>query len=167
MSNNKDLSQLNSGDIVYDPRNAVRNVSEMVLSKNIADMICKKYPIEKGHRWGIHVDGHGGVLHIYNLNLSQKFGYTLKLSQVVNDPTFKRAVDAAGEILERFDIRRSKIAHAADDIGIIPMDFTGHMVFDGHCALKFGNEVKSRVAMRKPTTVNVPASKQAQRLVFS
>ncbi len=164
---NKDLAQLASGDIVYDPRNAVRNVGEMVLSKNIADMICKKYPIEKGHRWGIHVDGNGGVLHIYNLNLSQKFGYTLKLSQVVNDPTFKRAVDAAGEILERFDVRRSKIAQAANDIGIIPSDFTGHLIFDGHCALKFGNEVRSQVKARKPTMVNVAASKQAQRLVFS
>ena len=160
-------SELCSDDIVTDPCEAVRNVNEMVLSKNIADMICKRYPVEKGYKWGIHVDGHGGVLHIYNLILSNKWGYTLKLSQVVNDPTFKAAVDAAGEILERFDVRRSKIADVANDIGIIEQDFTGNFIFDGHCALKFGREIKSQVKSRKPTMVNVAATKQAQRLVFS
>lgn len=159
--------ELTSGDIVADARSATQNVNEMVLAKNIADMICKRYPIEKGHRWGVHIDGHGGVLHIYNLNLSLKWGYTLKLVQVINDPDFKMAVRAAGEILERFDVRRSKISDAANDIGIIPTDFTGNFVFDGHCALKYGREIKSRVATKKPSMVNVAASQQAQRLVFS
>ena len=159
--------ELSSGDIVTSAAEATRNINEMVLAKNIADMICKKYPIEKGHKWGVHVDGNGGVLHIYNLNLSMKWGYTLKLAEIVNDPDFKKCVTAAGEILERFDVRRNKIHHAANDIGIIEQDFTGNFVFDGHCALKYGREVKSKVAMRKPSTVNVAASQQAQRLVFS
>lgn len=159
--------ELSDSDIVVNPRDATQNVNEMVLAKNIADMICKKYPLEKGHRWGVHVDGNGGVLHIYNLNLSLKWGYTLKLMQVINDPDFKMAVNAAGEILERFDVRRSKIMDVANDIGIIPTDFTGNFVFDGHCALKYGREIKSRVALRKPSMVNVAASQQAQRLVFS
>ena len=91
-------------DIVATPNEAVLNVNEMVLSKNIADAICKRYPIEKGHRWGVHVDGHGGVLHIYNLSLSAKFGFTLKLKDIVNDSRYTLAVRAAGEILERYDV---------------------------------------------------------------
>ncbi len=162
-----DNSQLTESDIYADVRNATQNVGEMVLAKNIANMICKRYPIEKGHRWGINVDGDGGVIRIYNLNLSQKWGYTLLMKDVVNDPNFRKAVDAAGEILERFSVRRNRIANAANDIGIIEQDFTGNFIFDGHCALKYGRTVKSRVKSRKPSMVNVAKSKQVQRLVFS
>ncbi len=89
------------------------------------------------------------------------------MKDVVNDPNFRKAVDAAGEILERFSVRRNRIANAANDIGIIEQDFTGNFIFDGHCALKYGRTVKSRVKSRKPSMVNVAKSKQVQRLVFS
>jgi hypothetical protein len=150
-------------DIVTNVEDAVRNVNEMVLSKNIADAICKRYPIEKGHHWGVHVDGHGGVVHIYHLNLSAQWGFTLKLTQVIYDPNYRMAVNAAGEILERYDVRRSKSGDIIGDIRGLKKDFTGEKCFDGHCALKYGRRVKSRVASRKPTI----ARNNVQPLVFN
>ena len=156
-----------SGDIVSNLADANRNINEMVLSKNIADAICKKYPIEQGHRWGIHVRADQGVCYIYNLNLSFDYGFTLKLSQLVNDPDFKEAVKAAGEILERYNVRRSRLGDIANDIGILKRDFTGALCHDDHCAIKFGRRVKSTVRKKKPSKLNVPAQPVYKPLVFS
>ena len=156
-----------SGEVVGNVHDAVQSVNEMVLSRNIADAICKKYPIEQGHQWGIHVNAEQGVCYIYNFNLSSKWGFTLKLADLVNDPRLTKAVQAAGEILERYNIRRARIGNIDNDLGQLQKDFTGENCFDGHCALKFGRQVKSKVATRKPTRTNTPHAPVHQPLVFS
>lgn len=156
-----------SGEVVSDIQDAGLSVNEMLLSKNIAAAICQKYPIEQGHKWGIHVNAPQGVCYIYNFNLSSKWGFTLKLADLVNDPKFKKAVAAAGEILERYNVHRSRVRGIEDDLGIMATDFTGENCFDGHCALKFGRSVESKVVLHgRSKGLNVAKDRTPPPLVF-
>lgn len=151
----RSISQQPQQDVITDLAYAQKNISEIVLSKNIADALSKRWPVHNGHAWAINVDGEQGICHIYNLALSNKFGFTIKLVNLVNDPKYKAAINAAGEILERYSIRRR--GDTADDMGLLKKDFTGEYCFDGHCALNRGKTVKSSMQIpRQRSTLNTP-----------
>jgi len=150
-----DIQYSGHHDVITDLGSAEKNINEMILSKNIAAALCKRWPVENGHAWAINVDGEQGICHIYNLALSNKFGFTLKLIDLVNDPNYKVAINAAGEILERYNIRRR--GRADNDLGLLKKDFTGEYCFDGHCALNRGRTVKSSMKInQRKAKLNTP-----------
>jgi hypothetical protein len=73
------------------------------LVKDIADKLEKLYP---GWSWAVQPDHRGGVINIFSWRLSGKYGYRLHTRRVQDDPTRKAAMEAGGEILERFGFRR-------------------------------------------------------------
>ena len=81
----------------------------VLLVKGIGDAPEKRFP---GWLWAIQPNERGGVLNIRALRLSGEWGYMLLLSELQNDPTYMKAVRAAGEILERFRVPRGCYSYA-------------------------------------------------------
>ena len=81
------------------------SASLAILTKDTADKLEKHYP---GWLWTINPDENAGMLYIFSLRLSGEFGYKLKIADIQNDERRKFAIDAGGEILERYGIKRGK-----------------------------------------------------------
>lgn len=79
------------------------DASLVILVKDIANLLEKHYP---GWLWAVQPDKRGGVINIFSLRLSGRWGYRIKTKNIQNDPQHKLAVDAGGQILERFGFRR-------------------------------------------------------------
>jgi hypothetical protein len=77
--------------------------ADMMLASQISRALDKHYP---NHLWAVNVNSIGGVVTIKNFSISFTHGYLLKLAEVQNDPSHKKCIMAAGEILERGFIRR-------------------------------------------------------------
>ncbi len=80
------------------------------LVKDIADTLERHYP---GWLWAVNPDKRGGVINIYSWRLSGRWGWRIKTKNVQNDPKRKLAVEAGGEILERFGFKRK--AYSLED----------------------------------------------------
>ena len=97
---------------------------EMTIAKNVGDMLNRVYP---GYLWAVNV--RGGIIHVKNLYLSGKWGFTEKLPGVYSasslEATMKRG---AGEILERYKSSRQKFK--ADEWAGLKKNFAGHFEFD-------------------------------------
>lgn len=89
--------------IVTDSRELQCKASTVILVKNIADYLERHYP---GWLWAVRPNEHGGVVTIYSLRLSGKWGYLLHLKTVQQDPRMDCVIRAGGEVLERFKMRR-------------------------------------------------------------
>jgi hypothetical protein len=96
------------------------------LVKDIADKLEKLYP---GWMWAVQPDHRGGVINIFSWRCSGQWGYRLHTKRVQNDPTRRDAMEAGGEILERFGFRRT--AYSRQDwqaakryMGLVDMDIT-------------------------------------------
>lgn len=96
---------------------------DVVLAKNAAEVLNKHYP---GHLWGINVDGSTGVMQVFNLALSGRWGFILKLDKI--DPELKAVMRAGGELLERYRVKRGALN--LDSIISLDRDFAGNKVFD-------------------------------------
>lgn len=70
-----------------------------LVCKDIADLLVKHYP---GFQWAIQPSEFGGVFNIYCLNFSGRYGYRIRMADIVNDAKRREAVRAGGEILKRF-----------------------------------------------------------------
>ena len=78
---------------------------EMWIAKKIGTVLVEKYP---NRQWGVQVNAEGGVLIITCPSLSTEKGYHIHMNgENVQDLEVK-AIRAAGEILERYDITRGK-----------------------------------------------------------
>ena len=78
---------------------------DVILAKQAADLLYRKYP---GYLWAVHVNSKGGMLNIFCPIISTRYGYTIRLSEVYQDPQLKCVMRAGGEILERADMRRGQ-----------------------------------------------------------
>ena len=80
-------------------------VGDIALATECANLLHTHYP---GHAWAVNADckQSGGVMTICNLNISERYGYVLKLSRVYADPDRKCVVLAGGEMLERAGMLR-------------------------------------------------------------
>ena len=86
---------------------AVANtLRENEIAKNVAECLQGLYP---DHQWACNADLMGGVVHIYNLNLSGKWGFLMKVKDVIEDGWKKRIRDAGGELLERYNLSRGRL----------------------------------------------------------
>jgi hypothetical protein len=84
---------------------------EMWIAKNIGDELMKVYP---NREWGIRVNIEGAVVIITCDSLSVEKGYHIHMVGRTIHQLQAKAVNAAGEILERHGITRNK--HIDEDI---------------------------------------------------
>jgi len=81
--------------------------ADRLLASTIGEILHKHYP---GHLWAIYVNSEptGGVVNIFNLRISHKYGYVLHLTDLypMDDIFKKKILMAGGEILERANMVR-------------------------------------------------------------
>jgi hypothetical protein len=106
-----DTSRPNLADVNGDPEGVVSRWDELkgvdasllILVKDIASTLEKHYP---GWLWAVQPDKRGGIINIRSLMLSGRWGWCIKTGNIQNDPQRKLAVEAGGNILERFGFKR-------------------------------------------------------------
>lgn len=98
---------------------------DLTLSRQVGEVLEKHYP---GHAWAVHADTNGGVLLIQNLALHGVWGFQLRLTDVYSDPSLRSVVNAGGELLERYRMRRGKFNE--DLWRDAPRDIKGQLVGD-------------------------------------
>lgn len=84
---------------------------EMWIAKNLGDALMRVYP---NREWGIRVDIDGAVVIITCDSLSVEKGYHIHMIGRTIRQLEVKAINAAGEILERHNITRNK--HIDEDI---------------------------------------------------
>lgn len=110
-----------SGMIALD--SAPYTPAEMHLAGQIGEALNKHYP---GHLWAVNVDNVGGVVNIFNMRLSGRWGFTLHLNDVLHDPDLKTVMRAGGELLERYRLKVGRFNQ--DQYDSLPADFAGNFV---------------------------------------
>lgn len=120
-------------DPLADPDGIVTTASQLqarastvLLVKDIADKLERLYP---GWLWAVQPDERGGVINIFSMRLSMRWGYRLHTKNVQQDPHRRDAMRAGGEILDRFGMPRgrydrSKWQAAKRYIGSVAMDIS-------------------------------------------
>lgn len=104
---------------------SIMKSEDVRLSRQIGEVLEKHYP---GYMWAVHANTEGGVADIHNLALHGLWGFRLKLSKVMSDPSLKCVVDAGGELLERYNMKRGKFNE--DHWRDAPRDVSGQLVGD-------------------------------------
>ncbi len=91
---------------LIDPGTQPINANDFVTAKMVGDDLNRHYP---GHLWAINCQWQQGVLTIQNLNFPAKYGYQIRLVDSYSaSELLRRAKLAAGEILERYRMRRGR-----------------------------------------------------------
>lgn len=87
--------------------------ADQMLAAELGDLLCKHYP---GHLWYVRVDSRPtvGIVSIYNGIISRSHSYNLHIDTVYNDPDRKCIIRAAGELLERANVKRGTWEWDAD-----------------------------------------------------
>jgi len=78
---------------------------EMWIAKAIGTTLVNNYP---NRQWGVQVDTQGQLIVITCPSLSKKKGYFIHMHDKNLKDLQKRAIEAAGEILERYGISRAR-----------------------------------------------------------
>ena len=84
---------------------------EMWIAKNVGDAVIKVYP---NREWGVRVNIEGAMIILTCDSLSVEKGYHIHMAGSTIHQIQTKAVNAAGEILERHGITRNK--HIDEDI---------------------------------------------------
>lgn len=71
----------------------------LLLVKDMMALLDTHYP---GFRWAIQPGEFAGVFNVFCLDFSARWGYRIKMADIVNDPRRKAAVVAGQDILRRF-----------------------------------------------------------------
>lgn len=95
------------------------------IAKQIAETLDKHYP---GHAWMVTADVLQGVVKIYNLELSNEYGYVLHIDTLLNDPSMKITIKAGGEFLERYGLRRGELNR--NELADKTIDLRGNVIHD-------------------------------------
>ena len=89
-------------DIVIVGIDAERETDETMAKQMLADLV-QAYP---GHAWFVTIKG--GVIHVKDMDLNDKWGMCLHYSQIKGDANERKrdVIRAAGEFLERAHVAR-------------------------------------------------------------
>lgn len=94
-------------------------------AKACAEALTKHYP---GYAWAVNVSSETGMVQVRNLTLSGDWGFNIHLARINSDPSLKVVIQAGGEILERYKVKRGKIDQ--DEVDSLPTDFIGRHIPD-------------------------------------
>ena len=98
------------------------------LARNLIARLEEHYPAFAGF-WRVSVNEAGGVVVVTNLMLSGRWGFVLHISKI--DPEGRKVVSAAGELLERYNISRSRLKSVAmQSLMVRPRNARGELVPD-------------------------------------
>lgn len=70
-----------------------------ILVKDMMALLDKHYP---GFRWAIQPSEFGGMFNVFCLDFSARWGFRIRMLEIINDPHRKLAIRAGEEILRRF-----------------------------------------------------------------
>lgn len=108
-------------DLSDDPNQTTHDIAT---SKQIAERLNSTFP---GYLWAVHCQWKQGVCIIRNLSVSAKYGYVLHIQQIWSASELdRRAVQAGGEILERYRLNRR--AFDGDEYDSAPTDMAGLLI---------------------------------------
>ena len=96
----------------------VQSAGLRVLIHQVMKRLCKSFP---GYDWLVSADDVGGTIDIYLPEMGGNMAYTLHIAKL--DGHLKKVVNAGGQILERYGLRRDKMM--VDDMAILERDFKG------------------------------------------
>lgn len=82
-----------------DQLSAHNHASTVILVKDIADILVKRYP---DWAWAVQPDERGQVINIYNLHCHTEYAYTIRMDDIMYDPRRREAYKAGHDILRRF-----------------------------------------------------------------
>lgn len=97
--------------IVTSPNDLNLGATALRLAKNIGDVLERHYPSSLGHWWAVQVRPDQGIVTIRNTALGWSYGFLLRITDI--DPRLKKVVWAAGELLERYRVSRSRTGAVA------------------------------------------------------
>lgn len=97
---------------------------EMWIAKKIGTELIKHYP---NRQWGVKVDAPAQMLIISCNSVSYEKGYHISMHLRNIDELQRRAVKAAGEILERHDLSRAR-RFDADILETLPRDHKDNVI---------------------------------------
>jgi hypothetical protein len=92
--------------LIFHPDMFDNHASLVILAKDVMDLLHRHYP---GHAWAVQINEFGRMLNIFNTLLHPVWGYTIRASDIMDDPRREKAVLAGGEILERFGLKRGML----------------------------------------------------------
>lgn len=95
------------------------HASTTILCKDIADILTKRFP---DWLWAVQPQEFGQVINIFNLHLHTEFGYTIRMQEIMNDPSRREAYRAGHEILRRFNMPDR---FSAERVAEMPRDANG------------------------------------------
>lgn len=90
---------------IFNEEESIFEKHDQILAKELGDLLFKHYP---KYMWLVNVSSHQGVVQIMLGNVMGKYGFTIKIQNVIEDPSRKRVILAGGEVLERYNLRRGK-----------------------------------------------------------
>ena len=81
------------------------NKLEMWIAKQLGETLVKVYP---NRQWNVNVDVMGGMVILMCPSLSQLKGYHIHMKSDTIDALKRKVISAAGEILERYGMKRTQ-----------------------------------------------------------
>ena len=83
----------------------VDQLPDLLMAKDIAETLNEHYP---GHKWAVNVNS--GVVIIKNFYISSQWGMVIHYKNIKGDAGYRkrRVIQAAGELLERANMKRGK-----------------------------------------------------------
>ncbi len=130
----KDYNEINF--LETDDRKLAR--IEMFIAKTIGAELSKCYPKRE---WAVYCDVTGGIVRIGCDSLSYDRGYILHIGQRSVDELAKAAKMAAGEILEMFNVSRSR-KFDEGELEDIPRDFRDEAISADAIPEGFANSLR-------------------------
>jgi hypothetical protein len=104
-------------DALAEPEGEIDNAEDFdvhaslkILAKDGMAVLHERFP---GWRWAIQINEFGRMMNLFNLDLHDTWGYTIRIMEIEHDPSRKIFVKAGTEILERFGMRAAGIDYAA------------------------------------------------------
>lgn len=99
--------------------------SMLIIVKDCANILEHNFP---GWLWAVQPFEAGSIIKIFSLHISGEYGYIIKVADIQNDPKRRLALEAGGEILERYGLPRGP--YSRELLLHKPRDIRGNLIPD-------------------------------------
>lgn len=100
-------------------------IADLDTARSIAETLHRHYP---GHLWAVQASQQTGIATVRNLRLSGRWGFVIRLRELQQDPGLRMAVQAGGELLERWALSRGRLRE--QEMEGRPMNLRGELIGD-------------------------------------